>query len=148
MAKDSKGMSYPFATLGFVLCPVSLFETPRLCIVEAALVGMHSRPKESSRSRVPLGHVGWDMLCSSELLPVIFRGGRVGSHCRNLKGCLLVKYFLQWDMKNNERARRTVCSFNARAKGSRLAWLASCERTEGRMLRIRHGQGEMCSHDI
>ncbi|PKI61956.1 hypothetical protein CRG98_017682 [Punica granatum] len=39
------------------------------------------------------------------------------------------------------------CGFNARAKGSGLAWLALCEPTEGRMLRIWHGQGEMCSHD-
>ncbi|PKI71599.1 hypothetical protein CRG98_008007 [Punica granatum] len=30
-----------------------------------------------------LWRVGWDMLCSSELLPVIFCGGGVSPHCRN-----------------------------------------------------------------
>ncbi|PKI67003.1 hypothetical protein CRG98_012541 [Punica granatum] len=37
--------------------------------------------------------------------------------------CLLVGYFLQWEKwKNSEGERRTVCSFNARAKGIELAW--------------------------
>ncbi|PKI68866.1 hypothetical protein CRG98_010721 [Punica granatum] len=32
--------------------------------------------------------------------------------------------------------------------GSELAWWASCERIERRMLKIRYGQGVMCSHDV